>query len=331
MAKIRVYELAKDLNMTNTALLNKMKELKIEVKSHMSSLEDSDIRAIKRNLFGREKGKNEVKVKPSVIRRRRSPLDETAETEGDIALASEEDTPPEGVPTTREETPKVPAMTPSPKSPKAEPKKDKPGIKKIEPARIIRPAVIEPPVSATPADSVRTPEQDPIVSEIETGKKTDAALEPNAEEMSPNLTHMEKTVLRDENLSENQSEFVENETTATETDSLNIDDRDEKAKKKKKKKKTTPAKIVKIADPIVLENLRKPAPVEDKKRPSPRIDSRTESPRKKPFVVKDPLSTSFNGIPEKEIPLSDIIKPDEIDAGKWKKEKKPAIDRKSTR
>ena len=37
MAKVRVYELAKDLNMTNKALLNKMKELKIEVKSHMRS------------------------------------------------------------------------------------------------------------------------------------------------------------------------------------------------------------------------------------------------------------------------------------------------------
>ena len=36
MAKIRVYELAKDLNMTNTALLNKMKELNIEVKSRFS-------------------------------------------------------------------------------------------------------------------------------------------------------------------------------------------------------------------------------------------------------------------------------------------------------
>jgi translation initiation factor IF-2 len=53
MTKVRVYELAKDLNMTNRALLNKMKELKIEVKSHMSSLEDSDIRAIKRGLFGK--------------------------------------------------------------------------------------------------------------------------------------------------------------------------------------------------------------------------------------------------------------------------------------
>jgi translation initiation factor IF-2 len=81
MAKIRVYELAKDLNMTNRALLNKMKELKIEVKSHMSSLEDSDVRAIKRSLYGKAKGKNDVKVKPSVIRRRRLVSEDSADPE----------------------------------------------------------------------------------------------------------------------------------------------------------------------------------------------------------------------------------------------------------
>jgi len=78
MAKVRVYELAKDLNMTNRALLNKMKELKIEVKSHMSSLEDGDISVIKKSLFGKKK-KNGVKIKPSVIRRRKQKVEEIAE------------------------------------------------------------------------------------------------------------------------------------------------------------------------------------------------------------------------------------------------------------
>jgi translation initiation factor IF-2 len=334
MAKIRVYELAKDLNMTNTALLNKMKELKIEVKSHMSSLEDSDISAIKRSLFGREKGKNELKIKPSVIRRRRSQADETAEPEGDeeITPVSGEDTPSEIIPAIQEEMPKVPVMDSSSKILEAEPKNDKALIKKVQPAKIIRPAVIESPVREEPVDSekspgtVSVPKQDLVVSKIEAWKETEAAAELNAEETSPNLTRIENTALSDENLSENQAEpLVENDMAVTENDSLSIEDRDEKAKKKKKKKKSTPAKIVKIADPIVLENLRKPAPVEDKKWSSPRTDSRTDVPRKKPFAVKDPLSTSFNDIPEKEIPLGDIIKPDEIDAGKWKKEKKPAI------
>jgi translation initiation factor IF-2 len=89
MTKVRVYELAKDLNMTNRALLNKMKELKIEVKSHMSSLEDSDIRAIKRGLFGKKKQKNGEKIKPSVIRRRKQKVEETSDPDSEEDIAEE--------------------------------------------------------------------------------------------------------------------------------------------------------------------------------------------------------------------------------------------------
>lgn len=71
MAKLRVYELAKDLNMTNKALLNKLKELNIDAKSHMSSLEDSAVKQIKTNLFGKSRQKEDLKVRPSVIRRRK--------------------------------------------------------------------------------------------------------------------------------------------------------------------------------------------------------------------------------------------------------------------
>ncbi|MBW2367325.1 MAG: translation initiation factor IF-2 [Deltaproteobacteria bacterium] len=72
MAKIRVFELARELNITTRELLGKMGELEIEVKSHMSSLEDDVISRIKESLFGKEK-KNveETRVRPTVIRRRR--------------------------------------------------------------------------------------------------------------------------------------------------------------------------------------------------------------------------------------------------------------------
>jgi len=63
MAKVRVYELAKDLNMTNRALLNKIRDLDIDVKSHMSSLEDSAVKEIKNSLFGKARQKNDLKVK----------------------------------------------------------------------------------------------------------------------------------------------------------------------------------------------------------------------------------------------------------------------------
>ncbi len=72
MAKIRVYELARELNMTNKMLLSKLSEMDISVKSHMSSLEDETIAKIKTVIFGKkEETVEETRVKPTVIRRRR--------------------------------------------------------------------------------------------------------------------------------------------------------------------------------------------------------------------------------------------------------------------
>jgi translation initiation factor IF-2 len=51
MAKIRVYELARELNMTNKMLLSKLSDLDISVKSHMSSLDDETIARIKTIIF----------------------------------------------------------------------------------------------------------------------------------------------------------------------------------------------------------------------------------------------------------------------------------------
>ena len=69
MAKIRVYELAKKLNMTNKVLLSKLKVMNIDVKSHMSSLEEKTVSKIKENLFGKKAAKADIRVKSSVIRR----------------------------------------------------------------------------------------------------------------------------------------------------------------------------------------------------------------------------------------------------------------------
>jgi translation initiation factor IF-2 len=72
MAKIRVYELARDLNLTNKILLEKLSGLNIEVKSHMSSLDDEAVARVKTELFGKkQQAVEETRVKPTVIRRRR--------------------------------------------------------------------------------------------------------------------------------------------------------------------------------------------------------------------------------------------------------------------
>jgi len=72
MSKIRVYELARDLNTTNAILLEKLEAMDIAVKSHMSSLDDETVAKIKASLFGQKpQAVEEIRVRPTVIRRRK--------------------------------------------------------------------------------------------------------------------------------------------------------------------------------------------------------------------------------------------------------------------
>ena len=72
MAKIRIYELARDLNMTNKMLLEKIRDMDIDVKSHMSSLDDDTIARIREKILGSPKKEiEETRIKPTLIRRRR--------------------------------------------------------------------------------------------------------------------------------------------------------------------------------------------------------------------------------------------------------------------
>jgi translation initiation factor IF-2 len=91
MAKLRVHELARDLNMTNKVLLAKLNDMDISVKSHMSSLDDDIIAEIKASLFGtKEVTVEETRVKPTVIRRRRKKVKVDApEAQPEEAVAPE--------------------------------------------------------------------------------------------------------------------------------------------------------------------------------------------------------------------------------------------------
>jgi translation initiation factor IF-2 len=78
MTRLRVYELARDLNMTNKVLLEKLDDLDISVKSHMSALDDDTIAKIKSSFFStptKEETIEETRVKPTVIRRRRKTVE----------------------------------------------------------------------------------------------------------------------------------------------------------------------------------------------------------------------------------------------------------------
>ena len=72
MAKIRIYELARDLNMTNKMLLEKIRDMDIDAKSHMSSLDDDTLARIRAKILGSPaKEIEETRIKPTLIRRRR--------------------------------------------------------------------------------------------------------------------------------------------------------------------------------------------------------------------------------------------------------------------
>ncbi|MGD8365123.1 MAG: translation initiation factor IF-2 N-terminal domain-containing protein, partial [Desulfobacterales bacterium] len=109
MAKIRVYELARDLNMTNKSLIEKIKDMDIdvEIKSHMSALEDEAVAQIKAGLFGQKSETVvETRVKPTVIRRRKKtvtvevPPEIEAPEETPATVAVEAETAPAEEPTT---------------------------------------------------------------------------------------------------------------------------------------------------------------------------------------------------------------------------------------
>ncbi len=127
MAKTRVYELARDLNLTNQILLSKLNELDISVKSHMSSLDDEAVAKVRTVIFGKkEESIEETRVKPTVIRRRRKivPVEVVAEPTPDtVEITAEQDTAeevvdPQGAPVEQEpaetvEEPETAAEKPS--------------------------------------------------------------------------------------------------------------------------------------------------------------------------------------------------------------------------
>src|SRR5512137_191207 len=79
MSKTRVYELAKEFGIENKEFIAKLKTLGIAVKSHSSTLEDSEVERVRREFAS--KGDKEVvekRVKSTVIRRRAVRLPEAA-------------------------------------------------------------------------------------------------------------------------------------------------------------------------------------------------------------------------------------------------------------
>ena len=72
MAKLRVYELAKELDVPNKDLLERISNLGIQIKGHMSSLDEEQAQLVRDMVHGRSQQLIvEERVRRGVIRRRR--------------------------------------------------------------------------------------------------------------------------------------------------------------------------------------------------------------------------------------------------------------------
>ncbi|MBU0972626.1 MAG: translation initiation factor IF-2 [Proteobacteria bacterium] len=343
MVKVRVYELAKDLNMTNRALLNKMKELKIEVNSHMSSLEDSAISEIKKSLFGQKKQKNDVKVKPSVIRRRRHAHEEEIDSEPEDKIAEQAPAmePIASIAPGKEKPEDSSGKTPveperqkitEPKVVAPETPVVKAKIKKSEPAKIVKPVpVVKGIKPEADLKKIETPviiEEAVIKDTMAAVKKAEASVqEDKGQEINGDaLKDPGKQPLGRENLRPAPEKVDAAEAADEQADSEDSETDDAKAlaRKKKKKRKSTPAKIVKIADPAVLKNLEKLKAPEEKARVMGKVDGpppvaeKAAAPQRKPFSPRPAASDRQGKAPnisvEEMIPVAD--------AGFRKKEKR---------
>jgi len=309
MAKIRVYELAKSLNMTNRALLNKIEAMGIEVGSHMSSLEDETVELIRKNLFGdKDPETRDKRVRKTVIRRRKRSHDEESEETEEASdavtaeVAEKEEERPEVEPpqpetveeAAPETTPPVdeaveaekPVVKAEEEAPEAEaaPESVKPKkAKKSEPARVIkRPVVEEPsqeepsepevapePVEATPAPVVEAPEEPVAEVKIEEESVAEMKAEP-AQEVAPVADKVaEKEVTPAPEAGETSKTEQGEEAETSATE------KDEPKKKRKKVKKFTAAKIIKLPEPGI-----KPDFLKEKEAPAQRGNghARTSAP-----------------------------------------------------
>jgi len=170
MAKIRVYELARDLNMTNKSLIEKMKDMDIdvEIKSHMSVLEDEAVAQIKAGLFG-QKAETvvETRVKPTVIRRRKKTV--TVEVPPEIEAAEEAAEEAPAAVTAEAET--APAEEPS-----------------------TPPTIAEAVATETPADTAETEVETKVEAEKEADKAAESEAPAAAETPAPEPVAAEPSV-----------------------------------------------------------------------------------------------------------------------------------------
>ena len=73
LGKMKIHEIAKKLNLTSKEVLERAKQLKIEAKSHLSSVEENDAKRIEES-FSKNENKKDVKVKDNKVKEEKTPV-----------------------------------------------------------------------------------------------------------------------------------------------------------------------------------------------------------------------------------------------------------------
>ena len=138
MAKVRVYELAKELNIENKALVEKLKAGGLDIKNYMSTLDEEDARKARDIVEGvTSEVIEEKRIKPRVIRRRKK----TVTVEAKKSKEKPEEKEPGEVPEEIEEEKEAieeKKETKKAKQPSKKKKEEKPTVKEKEKAKKTR-------------------------------------------------------------------------------------------------------------------------------------------------------------------------------------------------
>ena len=277
MTRLRVHELAKELNMNNKDLLDRLVKLGFQVKNHMSTLTDAAVLKI-RQQYAEAKAERveEKRIGRAVIRRRKRADEEgspagaeeftdipsTAE-EVDVPVSetfAEELTETMKAPLAAPEPPKVPEVEPEPdiipetvsvqeKSEPAQPQVTAPLAKTEAPPEKMEVTPAEPPVVTAPRASEVLPEPEPPQPEPPPAQEEvilEKSFEPDV------MSRQAAALVEPVEPAELPAETAEDSEAKTQEDD---DSKPRKAKKRRRKKarKEEPARIIKLPDIIPEE------------------------------------------------------------------------------
>ncbi|MCF8036181.1 MAG: translation initiation factor IF-2 [Desulfobacteraceae bacterium] len=255
MAKRRVFELARELNMNNKELLDKIREMDIEVSSHLSSLEEDTVNHVKNHIFGAKKAAEveDTRVRPNVIRRRRKAGAESRTEAGKAQQQPEQSAAPEAEkPEAQQETPEVRTAEPEEQAPEetaaapsaageakagqpeekaAEPEAEQAQEAPAEPGEISRETAAEETQTAGPP-AEETPDAEPAGEAADQQPEAGAPEQPSAES---------------ESRSSGAQVSAGEEQPAAEEKPGEAEEKPKKARKKGKK--GAPAKIIRMPEP----------------------------------------------------------------------------------